>query len=49
MNLEQLKELGLSEGQVAVYTAVLELGISSLNKIQEKNLAKKAQTLTPKR
>ena len=36
MQLEQLKELGLSDGQVAVYTAVLELGISSLNRIQEK-------------
>ncbi len=36
MNLEQLKELGLSEGQINVYTAVLELGISTLNKIQEK-------------
>lgn len=36
MNLETLKELGLSQGQVSVYSAVLELGISTLNKIQEK-------------
>jgi HTH-type transcriptional regulator, sugar sensing transcriptional regulator len=36
MRLEQLKDLGLSEGQVSVYSAVLDLGISSLNKIQEK-------------
>ena len=36
MNLENLKELGLSEGQIAVYSAVLELGISTLNGIQEK-------------
>ena len=36
MDLGQLKELGLSVGQVAVYSAVLEIGISTLNKIQEK-------------
>ncbi|NQU97982.1 hypothetical protein HQ533_00805 [Candidatus Woesearchaeota archaeon] len=36
MDLEELKELGLSDGQIAVYQAVLELGISSLGKIQEK-------------
>ena len=36
MNLDSLKELGLSKGQIRVYTAVLELGISTLNKIQEK-------------
>jgi sugar-specific transcriptional regulator TrmB len=36
MKIEELKELGLSEGQVKVYEAVLELGISTLNKIQEK-------------
>jgi len=36
MQLQELKELGLSEGQIAVYSAVLELGISSLNKIHEK-------------
>lgn len=36
MNLENLKEIGLSGGQISVYSAVLGLGISSLNKIQEK-------------
>jgi predicted transcriptional regulator len=36
IELEQLKELGLSEGQIAVYSAVLELGISTLNSIHEK-------------
>jgi HTH-type transcriptional regulator, sugar sensing transcriptional regulator len=36
MNLENFKELGLSEGQISVYSAVLEIGVSSLNKIQEK-------------
>ena len=36
MNLEYLKELDLSDGQVRVYGAVLELGISTINKIQEK-------------
>ncbi len=36
LDLTPLKELNLSEGQIAVYAAVLELGISSLNKIQEK-------------
>ena len=36
MNLEKLSELGLSDGQVHVYAAVLELGVSTLNKIQEK-------------
>lgn len=34
--LEKLAELGLSEGQVRVYRAVLELGVASLKKIQEK-------------
>jgi HTH-type transcriptional regulator, sugar sensing transcriptional regulator len=34
--LEQLKELGLSEGQVSVYSACLELGIASLNQLHEK-------------
>ena len=34
--LECLKELGLSDGQIAVYSAILELGISSLNGIHEK-------------
>ncbi len=36
MQLDNLKELGLSEGQISVYAAVLELGISTINKIQEK-------------
>ena len=36
MNLEFLKELDLSDGQIRVYGAVLELGISTLQKIQEK-------------
>lgn len=36
MDLKDLKELGLSEGQIAVYLAVLELGIATLSKIQEK-------------
>ncbi len=36
MKLENLKELGLSEGEIKVYSAVLELGITGLNKIQEK-------------
>jgi len=36
MKLKQLAALGLSDGQIAVYTAVLELGISTINKIQEK-------------
>ncbi len=36
MNLENLKELGLSDGQCSVYSAVLMLGTSTINKIQEK-------------
>lgn len=36
MELNKLETLGLSEGQIKVYTSVLELGISTLNKIQEK-------------
>lgn len=36
MDLEELEELGLTDGQVKVYTAILELGIASINKIQEK-------------
>jgi predicted transcriptional regulator len=35
-NLQQLKELGLSDGQIAVYSACLELGIASLNELHEK-------------
>ncbi|MCD4759845.1 helix-turn-helix domain-containing protein [archaeon] len=36
MNLDNLKELDLSGGQIKVYQATLELGLSTLNKIQEK-------------
>ncbi len=36
MDLFELKEIGLSDGEVKVYTAVLELGIASINKIHEK-------------
>src|SRR3989338_4393433 len=36
MNLGNLKELGLSDGQIAVYSATLELGTSTLNSIHEK-------------
>ena len=36
MELRNLKELGLTEGQIAVYSAVLELGTSTINKIHEK-------------
>lgn len=36
MQLENLKELGLSEGQITVYSALLSLGVSSLGSIHEK-------------
>lgn len=36
MELPLLKELGLTEGQVKVYTAVLELGTAGIQQIQEK-------------
>ena len=36
MELKELHELGLSDGEIRVFTAVLELGNSSLNRIQEK-------------
>jgi predicted DNA-binding transcriptional regulator len=36
MNLEYLKKIGLTNGEIKVYSAVLDLGISSLSKIQEK-------------
>ena len=36
MELEELKELGLSNGQVKVYVAILELGSASINAIHEK-------------
>lgn len=36
MNLEYLQKIGLTQGEIKVYSAVLELGISSLNGIHEK-------------
>jgi sugar-specific transcriptional regulator TrmB len=36
MNLETLKELNFSDGQIKVYKAVLELGIGAITEIQEK-------------
>lgn len=36
MDLQHFRELGLSDGQIKVYAAVLELGISTLNSIHEK-------------
>ncbi len=36
MKLENLKEIGFTKGQIEVYSAVLELGISTINKIHEK-------------
>jgi predicted DNA-binding transcriptional regulator len=36
MNLESLKEIGLTDGQIRVYSAVLELGRPNLNAIHEK-------------
>ena len=36
MELENLKELDLSDGQVKVYSAVLEIGTANLNSIHEK-------------
>ncbi|MBI4980127.1 hypothetical protein HZC30_01050 [Candidatus Woesearchaeota archaeon] len=36
MELPELSQLDLSPGQIQVYTAVLELGIATLNHIQEK-------------
>ena len=36
MQLELLKELGLSDGEIKVYSAILHIGISSVNKIHEK-------------
>jgi len=36
MDLSYLKSIGLSEGEVKVYSALLEIGISSLHTIQEK-------------
>ena len=36
MDLQALKELGLSEGQIKVYASVLDLGAANLNSIHEK-------------
>ncbi len=36
MDLKNLKELNLTNGEIKVYEAVLEIGTSGLNKIQEK-------------
>ncbi len=36
MNLIELQELGLSKGQINIYSAVLELGTTTLQHIQEK-------------
>ncbi len=36
MQLDSLKELDISDGQIKVYSAVLEVGITTLHKIQEK-------------
>nr|MBA4405583.1 hypothetical protein [Nanoarchaeum sp.] len=36
MDLEVLKKIGLSEGEVKVYDALLEIGVTSINSIHEK-------------
>ena len=36
MNLEILKKIGLSEGEIKVYNALLEIGITSISSIHEK-------------
>jgi len=36
MELEYLRKIGLTSGEIKVYSAVLEIGASSLNKIHEK-------------
>ena len=36
MNLEILKKIGLSEGEIKVYSALLEIGVTSINSIHEK-------------
>ena len=36
MTLEILRKIGLSEGEIKVYNALLDLGTSSLNQIHEK-------------
>jgi sugar-specific transcriptional regulator TrmB len=36
MKLEELKVLGLTNGEIKVYTAILNIGISTVNKIHER-------------
>jgi sugar-specific transcriptional regulator TrmB len=36
MNLEILKKIGLSDGEIKVYNALLQIGITSINSIHEK-------------
>src|SRR3990167_3700430 len=36
MNIEYLQKIGLTNGEIKVYSAVIELGFSSLNSIHEK-------------
>ena len=36
MNLDVLKKIGLSEGEIKVYDALLEIGVTSINNIHEK-------------
>jgi sugar-specific transcriptional regulator TrmB len=36
MNLDILKKIGLSDGEVKVYNALLEIGVTSINNIHEK-------------
>ena len=36
MNLEILKRIGLSDGEIKVYSAILDAGVSSINSIHEK-------------
>jgi len=36
MELNNLKELNLSDGEISVYSVILEIGISTISKIQEK-------------
>jgi sugar-specific transcriptional regulator TrmB len=36
MALEILRKIGLTEGEIKVYSAILEIGISTINKIHEK-------------
>jgi|TARA_Y100000310_G_C20672277_1_gene810937 predicted transcriptional regulator len=36
MNIEFLRKIGLTEGEIKVYNALLEIGVSGLNKIHER-------------